>query len=64
MNALVLRHVVMLHHIVILLVSDLVHCVLEVLRKILGKALLDERQVTRSIDTLLDWVRGFGDLSI
>ena len=51
MNALVLRHVVMLHHIVILLVSDLVHCVLEVLRKILGKALLDEGQVTRSIDT-------------
>ena len=64
MNALVLRHVVMLHHIVILLVSDLVHCVLEVLGKILGKALLDEGQVTRSVDTLLDWIRRFGDLSI
>ena len=64
MNTLVLRHVVMLHHIVILLVSDLVHRVLEVLRKILGKTLLDEGQVTRSVDTLLDWVRRFGDLSI
>ena len=64
MNALVLRHVVMLHHIVILLAGDLVHRVLEVLRKILGKALLDEGQVTRSVDTLLDWVGRFADLSI
>ena len=64
MNALVLRHVVMLHHIVILLAGDLVHRVLEVLRKILGKALLDEGQVTRSVDTLLDWIRRFGDLSV
>ena len=64
MNALVLRHVVMLHHIVILLAGNLVHRVLEVLRKILGKALLDEGQVTRSVDTLLDWVRRFADLSI
>ena len=64
MNALVLRHVVMLHHIVILLAGDLVHRVLEVLRKILGKALLDEGQVTRSVDTLLDRIRRFGDLSV
>ena len=64
MNALVLRHVVMLHHIVILLAGNLVHRVLEVLRKILGKTLLDEGQVTRSVDTLLDWVGRFADLSI
>ena len=40
MHAMVIRHVVMLNEVLILLISNLVHCILEMLREILGKTLL------------------------